>query len=72
MNELRCRLFRQGRVEPEKLPPVKDTLIQHICRAHYQASVWTSSLKAHQQLDLQNGWQLDIDGRHLKPILTTV
>ena len=74
VNELRCRLFRQGRVEPEKLPPAKDTLIQHIRRAHYQDSVWTSSLKAYPQLDspLQNGWQIDTDGRHLKPILTTI
>ena len=60
--------------EPEKLPPAIDTLIQHIRRAHYQASDWTSSLKAYQQLDspLQNGWQIDTDGRHLKPILTTI
>ena len=74
MNELRCWLFRQGKVEPEKLPPAKDTLIQHIRRAHYQASVGTFSLKAYQQLDspLQNGWQIDTEGRHLKPILTTI
>ena len=74
VNELRCSLFPQGRIEPEKLPPAKDTLIQHIRRAHDQASVWTSSLKAYQQLDspLQNGWQIDTDGRHLKPILTTI
>ena len=73
VNELRCSLFPQGRIEPENLPPAKDTLIQHIRRAHDQASVWTS-LKAYQQLDspLQNGWQIDTDGRHLKPILTTI
>ena len=35
VNELRCRLFRQGKVEPENLPPAKDTLDQHIRRAHY-------------------------------------
>lgn len=74
VNELRCRLFRQGRVEPEKLPPTKDTLVQHIRRAHYQDTVWRSSLKSRQQLDspIQNGWQRHADGTQLKPLLTTI
>ena len=38
VNELRYLVFRQGRVEPEK-STAKDTLIQHIQRAHYQTSV---------------------------------
>ena len=74
VNELRCRLFRQGRVESEKLPPTKDALVQHIQRAHYQATVWRMSLKSRQQLDspIQNGWQRHTDGIQLKPLLTTI
>ena len=74
VNELRCRLFRQGKVEPEKLPPAKDTLDQHIRRSHYQAKVWQLALKSRQQLDspIGNGWQRDVDGTHLKPLLTTI
>ena len=74
VNELRYRLSRQGRVEPEKLPPAKDTLVQHIRRAHFRATQWKLSLKLRQQLDspFQNGWQRNVDGTHLKPILTTI
>ncbi|MES9882793.1 MAG: hypothetical protein ABW185_18145 [Sedimenticola sp.] len=74
VNELRCRLFQKGTVEPEKLPPTHDALVQHVKRAHFQTMVWMKASLPYQDMisPIEHGWTRDIDSKTLKPVLTTI
>lgn len=73
INDVRHKLFIRGNKDPDKLPPTKDALQQHIKRAHYQARVWKSAYEAKPDLPspIGNGWWLGGEPSQLQPLLMT-
>ena len=60
VNKCRFALFKQGKCSDDQLPPTCDSLLQHICRANYQAAIWLQSLEAEMTIPPidENGWRL--------------
>ena len=43
LNAMRYSLFTKKQLEREKLPPNKNAFKQHLSRAHFQLSIWSSA-----------------------------
>ena len=76
VNDLRYKLFCTKGFESQQLPPTRDGLPKHICRANYQAAIWKRSLESHHEIPspAENGWkivneQLKIDWNDLPSAL---
>ena len=63
VNEARRELFCKKNRNLENLPPTQDALAQHIKRAAYQESIWTTASNATNTIPLPSdrGWE-NIDG----------
>ncbi len=63
VNEVRFKIFKDGKCDEELLPPNTDSLDQHIERANYQCYIWRHADLAELNLPsfLQHGWKLDSD-----------
>ena len=65
VNTLRYQLFcASTSCSPEKLPPSRDALAQHVLRANYQALIWQSALSGQPDIPgpVGHGWEKDHDG----------
>ena len=75
VNESRRELFsHRDKVVMEALPPTQGALLQHLKRAIYQASIWSTADQAKQQVPSPGewGWTLDIDNKGWIPFWTTL
>ncbi|KAK3754209.1 hypothetical protein QZH41_003313 [Actinostola sp. cb2023] len=70
-DELRYLMFCQKRQTNETLPPISDSVRQHIMRANYQTYVWRKSLDAMQDLPPPEGHGWKIEDSTLKPMFMT-
>ena len=57
----------------ETIPPTQDAFLQHCRRAAYQAGIWSTSDRAHQELPSPEGygWTLNTE-RKWSPVWTTL
>ena len=71
INEIRCKMFKKGAKEPEKLPPTQSSLHLHIKRAHYQCRIWLASCIAQPDIGspVGNGWNKDDASGNIVPDL---
>ncbi len=65
VNVLRYQLFcaKRGEVESSQLPPCKDSLFMHACRANYQTAIWKTCLQTCLIIPdpTNHGWSVDED-----------
>ena len=71
-NALRYKMFATRGIQNEALPPTRNTLTQHVCRADYQVRIWREALNPSPTFVSPegNGWEKGPDGT-LQPILST-
>ena len=76
--ELRWHQFRglNSNQSPDKLPPTKGSLHEHIRRAHYQCSIWKQALEADMQkgrpTPTELGWSISESSGGYIPTLSRV
>jgi hypothetical protein len=58
INDVRVRIFVQGKISLDALPPTKDALDKHIARANFQCLVWRQAIVPIQELPCPSscGW----------------
>ena len=73
VNEARRELLCQKNRTMETIPPTLDAFLQHCRRASYQAGIWSTSDRAHQELPSPDGygWTLNTE-RKWSPVWTTL
>ena len=73
VKEARRELFCQKNRTMETIPPSQDAFLQHCRRAAYQAGIWSTSDRAHQELPSPEGygWTLNTE-RKWSPVSTTL
>ena len=64
VDECRYNLFKSGKCSDETLPPNFDSLLKHMERANFQATIWNRCLSPNLNVSLpqNNGWLLS-DGQ---------
>ena len=73
VNEAQRELFCQKNRTMETISPTQDAFLQHCRRAAYQAGIWSTSDRAHQELPSPEGygWTLNTE-RKWSPVWTTL